>query len=64
MFKNLMNFWKGRDFLSQTLDEFKQMLTMSEDIYNAVCKKLIYGEDVSGLREKVYEDDDMWTKGW
>jgi len=30
MFKNLMSFWKGKDFLTEVLEEFKEMLKLIE----------------------------------
>ena len=57
MFKNLLQFWKGKDFLSQVLEEFKDMLSTAEDIFNCVSRKLIHNEDIPGLEDKVYEGD-------
>ena len=57
MFKNLSQFWKGKDFLSQVLDEFKKMLDDTEKMFNSVCKRLIYNEEEPGLEENVYAID-------
>jgi len=57
MFKNLLQFWKGRDFLSQVLEEFKDMLDDAQIMFNAVCKKLLEGEEEPDLREKIYGID-------
>ena len=34
MFKNLLNFWKGKDFLSGVLEEFKEMLNDAQERFN------------------------------
>jgi len=57
MFKNLLKFWKGKDFLVQVLEEFKEMLIAGEWIYNSVCKKLIYNQDTEDLESSIYERD-------
>lgn len=57
MFKNLLNFWKGKDFLSQVLDDFGNMLDDAEGMFKSVCKKLIDNQEESGLREKIYKAD-------
>lgn len=57
MFQNLVNFFKGKDFLASVLDEFNVMLTNSEEMFNLVCKKLIHNEGAEDLREKVYSLD-------
>ncbi len=62
MFKNLMQFWKGKDFLSEVLGEFKGMLEETEDMFNSVCKKLIYSQDEPGLQEKIYAIDKKVNK--
>jgi phosphate uptake regulator len=57
MFKNLLRFWKGKDFLSSVLEEFKQMLNDAQDMFNSVCKKLIYNEEIEGLEDKIFNMD-------
>lgn len=57
MFKNLLQFWKGKDFLTHVLEEFKKMLDATEDMFNTVCKQLIYNEDIPALKDKIYEID-------
>lgn len=57
MFKNILSFWKGREFLDAALAEFKKMLDNSEEMFNLVCRKLIQNEDVENLEEKVYTLD-------
>lgn len=57
MFKNLLKFWQGKDFLSQVLEEFRQMLNDAQDMFSSVCKKLIYNEEVAELEDKIYKVD-------
>jgi phosphate uptake regulator len=54
MFKNLLQFWKGKDFLSQVLEEFKGMLEDARDMFDSVCRKLICNEDVVSLKDRIY----------
>lgn len=57
MFKNILDFWKGKDFLSEVLEKFESMLDSSKDMFELVCKKLIYNEDIKGLEDSVYDID-------
>jgi len=57
MFKNLLNFWKGEDFLKQVLQEFKNMLDDAQIMFDSVCKKLIDNEKDPGLEERIYSID-------
>jgi len=57
MFKNLLQFWKGKDFLSQVLEEFKSMLDDAQIMFDSVCRKLINNEEEPGLKDKVYSID-------
>lgn len=57
MFKNLLHFWKGKDFLSQVLEEFGKMLNDSEGMFRAVSNRLLNNQEEPGLEEKIYEID-------
>ncbi len=57
MFKNLLQFWKGKDFLTQVLEEFKKMLDDTEKMFDSVCRRLIYNEKEPGLKDKIYAID-------
>ena len=57
MFKNLLQFWKGKDFLTQVLEEFKNMLDDAEIMFSSVCKRLINNEEEPGLKDKIYDID-------
>jgi phosphate transport system protein len=57
MFKNLLSFWKGKDFLVQVLEDFKIMLDDSESMFEMVCSQLLDGAKEPGLKEKIYEID-------
>lgn len=57
MFKNLLSFWKGKDFLNHVLSEFGDMLDDAEDMFKSVCGKLIDNHDEPGLKDRIYEID-------
>ena len=57
MFKNLLQFWKGKDFLGQVLEEFKDMLDDAQIMFNAVCNKILENKEEPGLKDKIYEID-------
>ena len=57
MFKNLMSFWKGKDFLTEVLNEFKEMLDDTKYMFESVCNALIEGKVDSCLKDKIYEVD-------
>ncbi len=57
MFDNLLKFWKGKDFLSQVLEEFKNMLDDAQIMFKSVCKKLINNQQEPGLKDMVYGVD-------
>lgn len=57
MFKNLFQFWKGRDFLSQVFEEFKDMLDDTHQMFGSVCRKLIDNHQEEGIEGKIYALD-------
>lgn len=57
MFKNLLQFWKGKDFLTQVLEEFKSMLEGTHEMFETVCNKLIYNKEEKDLEKRVYDID-------
>lgn len=57
MFKNLLQFWKGKDFLTEVLEGFKTMLEDTREMFDSVCKRLLYNEKEPGLEDKVYAID-------
>lgn len=57
MFKNLMAFWKGKDFLTEVLEEFKEMLNDTGYMFQSVCESLIRGKTKPGLKDKIYDVD-------
>ena len=57
MFKNLMSFWKGKDFLTQVLQEFKEMLNDTSGMFESVCTALLEGSAGGGLKDKIYAVD-------
>ncbi len=57
MFKNLVDFWRGKDFMTSVLEEFEKMLDNAKEMFDLVCKRLIYNEDVKDLEDRVYSID-------
>ncbi|MFZ2145960.1 MAG: PhoU domain-containing protein [Sedimentisphaerales bacterium] len=57
MFKNLLSFWKGKEFLAQVFEEFKDMLDQTECMYKMVCSTLLDNVEEPNLKEKIYEID-------
>lgn len=62
MFKNLMDFWKGKDFLAQVYGDFKEMLVDSREMFESVCKKLINNQTPSSLEKEIYSADEKINK--
>jgi phosphate uptake regulator len=58
MFKNLLSFWKGKDFLAQVLEEFKDMLNETRLMYEMVCNRLLDNVEEADLKKKIYEIDE------
>ena len=57
MFKNLISFWKGKDFLTEVLEEFKKMLEDTRFMFKSVFTALMEGKADSELKEKTYNLD-------
>ena len=57
MFKNLLSFWKGKDFLLQVMQDFKIMLDEAESMFEIVCARLTDGADEPELKERIYKID-------
>ncbi len=57
MFKNLSQFFKGKDFLSQVFDDFRGMLNDAREMFLLVNKKLIGNENIPDLKETIYATD-------
>ena len=57
MFDNLLNFWKGKDFLAQVLEDFKIMLDDTESMFEAVCARLLHDSKEPDLKERIYAID-------
>jgi phosphate uptake regulator len=57
MFKDLLSFWKGKDFLVQVLEDFKAMLDDSESMFRSVCARLLDNKEEPDLKRKIYEVD-------
>jgi len=57
MFKNLMSFWKGKSFLTEVLEEFKEMLSDTKSMFESVCEVLIKGQGALDLEKRIYNLD-------
>ena len=57
MFRNLLSFWKGKDFLSHVFEEFKGMLDDTEIMFTSVCKRLLDNVAEPGLKQRIYDID-------
>ncbi len=57
MFKNLLDFWKGKDFLTNVLDEFGSMLEDARQMFEMVCRNLLQDKAIDGLEDKIYSVD-------
>ncbi len=57
MFKNLLDFWKGKDFLTNVLDEFGDMLKDAQEMFEMVCQNILEGRNIPLLGDKIYGVD-------
>ena len=57
MFKNFMAFWKGKDFLTEVLEDFKKMLGNTKNMFELVTAGLIEGKMLPDLKDKTYKMD-------
>lgn len=57
MFKNLLGFWKGKDFIAQVFGAFNEMLDHSEYMFKAVTEDLLTNAQTPDLKQKIYEVD-------
>jgi phosphate uptake regulator len=57
MFKNLLDFWKGKDFLTNVTEDFGNMLKDAQDMFEMVCKNLFGDKIIDNLEDRIYEVD-------
>jgi len=57
MFRNLMDFWKGRHFLEEVYAEFREMLEHAEEMFATVCRALLDNIDQPGLKQEIHDAD-------
>ena len=62
MFKNFLSFWKGKDFLSQILEDFYEMGEDTEEMFRSVLKRLLESKEEPGLKDKIYSVDKRVNK--
>lgn len=57
MFRNLMDFWKGRHFLEEVYADFREMLEHAEEMFAMVCRTLLDNVNQPGLKQKIHDAD-------
>lgn len=57
MFENLMQFFKGKEFLDFVFDDFKKMLVDSEEMFNSVIKALLTNDNTKETKLRIYDID-------
>ena len=57
MFKSFLAFWRGKDFLSQILEDFNMMGEDTREMFLSVLKKLLESKEEPGLKDKIYSVD-------
>ncbi|UCE49354.1 MAG: PhoU domain-containing protein [Phycisphaerales bacterium] len=57
MFRNLLSFWKGRHFLDEVYNEFRQMLEDAERMFVMVCDALLRNSNKPDLMQKIHDAD-------
>ncbi len=57
MFSNLLQLWRGKDFLNEVLKDFEGMLNNAENMFIPVVQKLVHDQDTPNLKEKIYAID-------
>ncbi len=57
MFKNLLSFWKGKDFLTEVLEDFKAMLNQTKFMFESVLSALTKEKKDEELEKRIYEVD-------
>jgi len=57
MFRELLDAWRGKDMLSQMVDELGQMLDDGETMFRAACGVLLEGKAGEELRDDLYARD-------
>ncbi|MBN1586246.1 MAG: hypothetical protein JW937_02315 [Candidatus Omnitrophica bacterium] len=57
MLKNLIAFWKGKEFLSQVLGDFDSMLRDGEVMFTEAYRKLHGKETSADLKDRIYSLD-------
>ncbi|MCK5706059.1 MAG: hypothetical protein KAI43_00295 [Candidatus Aureabacteria bacterium] len=57
MFDNLLDFWKGKDFLSEVLKEFESMLDTAHMIYDTAVNSLLDFKKDDSSKQMIYSND-------
>lgn len=57
MFRNLLSFWKGRHFLDEVYNEFREMLDDADRMFVMVCDALLHNVKEPNLTQKIHDAD-------
>lgn len=57
MFKNLLQLWRGKNFLSEVLGEFNYMLINARGMFVASVERVVENKDKPGLKDEIYAID-------
>jgi len=57
MFDSLLAFWRGKDFLTQVLEDLRKMLDHAETMFRMVCQTLLDNAEQPDLKERIYAID-------
>ena len=57
MFRNLMSFWKGRNFLDEVYNDFRQMLDGADRMFVMVSDALLHNVSEPDLTQKIHDAD-------
>ena len=57
MLKEIISFWKGESFMNGVVQEFGEMISDAEYVFNASWEALKSDQDPSGLKASIYEKD-------
>jgi len=62
MFKNLIQFWKGKDFLSEVMQDYQIMLDDSENMFKSSYNVLVENKRDPAVEKKIIETDKRVNK--
>lgn len=57
MFRNLIDFWRGKDFIQEIMNQFGGMLKDGKGMFESSTQKLLSGKEPKNLGKKIYQTD-------